>query len=142
MGSIALRQSDLILSWFFIYIYISYIWTPKGLLWHYKLFSLQDCQFINLSYPEFLYFLQGESLSFDVLLTTYDILLLDEDFLSQVPWSYAIIDEAQRLKNPSSVCLGFFFHIKCNLRYHTWSWYEIEYWLLMQSWCVLKVYWS
>ncbi|XP_019252245.1 PREDICTED: probable helicase CHR10 isoform X1 [Nicotiana attenuata] len=45
----------------------------------------------------------AEPLSFDVLLTTYDILLLDEDFLSQVPWSYAIIDEAQRLKNPSSV---------------------------------------
>lgn len=44
-----------------------------------------------------------KSLPFDVLLTTYDIILLDEDFLSQVPWRYAIIDEAQRLKNPSSV---------------------------------------
>ncbi|KAJ8900142.1 hypothetical protein K2173_024782 [Erythroxylum novogranatense] len=40
---------------------------------------------------------------FDVLLTTYDIALLDQDFLSQIPWHYAIIDEAQRLKNPSSV---------------------------------------
>ncbi|XP_010325463.3 probable helicase CHR10 isoform X3 [Solanum lycopersicum] len=45
----------------------------------------------------------AKSLPFDVLLTTYDIVLLDEDFLSQVPWCYAIIDEAQRLKNPSSV---------------------------------------
>ncbi|CAN4125915.1 unnamed protein product [Withania somnifera] len=45
----------------------------------------------------------AKSLPFDVLLTTYDIVLLDEDFLSQVPWHYAIIDEAQRLKNPSSV---------------------------------------
>lgn len=43
------------------------------------------------------------SWSFDVLLTTYDIALIDKDFLSQFPWHYTIIDEAQRLKNPSSV---------------------------------------
>ncbi|KAJ7962074.1 Helicase [Quillaja saponaria] len=43
------------------------------------------------------------SLPFDVLLTTYDIALMDQDFLSQIPWHYTIIDEAQRLKNPSSV---------------------------------------
>lgn len=42
-------------------------------------------------------------LPFDVLLTTYDIAMMDQDFLSQLPWQYAIIDEAQRLKNPSSV---------------------------------------
>ncbi|WCJ27057.1 Chromatin-remodeling ATPase INO80 [Euphorbia peplus] len=42
-------------------------------------------------------------LPFDVLLTTYDIALMDQDFLSQIPWHYAVIDEAQRLKNPSSV---------------------------------------
>lgn len=42
-------------------------------------------------------------LPFDVLLTTYDIALLDQDFLSQFPWHYVVIDEAQRLKNPSSV---------------------------------------
>ncbi|KAL1802765.1 hypothetical protein ACET3Z_031412 [Daucus carota] len=44
-----------------------------------------------------------KSLPFDVLLTTYDIALMDQDFLSQFPWYYAVIDEAQRLKNPSSV---------------------------------------
>ncbi|ONI22335.1 hypothetical protein PRUPE_2G122400 [Prunus persica] len=43
------------------------------------------------------------SLPFDVLLTTYDMVLADQDFLSQIPWSYAVIDEAQRLKNPNSV---------------------------------------
>ncbi|XP_023515243.1 probable helicase CHR10 isoform X2 [Cucurbita pepo subsp. pepo] len=42
-------------------------------------------------------------LPFDVLLTTYDIALIDQDFLSQIAWQYAVIDEAQRLKNPSSV---------------------------------------
>ncbi|XP_038976304.1 probable helicase CHR10 isoform X8 [Phoenix dactylifera] len=44
-----------------------------------------------------------QELSFDVLLTTYDIALLDRDFLSQIPWHFAVIDEAQRLKNSSSV---------------------------------------
>ncbi|KAK9162951.1 hypothetical protein Syun_003853 [Stephania yunnanensis] len=41
-------------------------------------------------------------LPFDVLLTTYDIVLMDQDFLSQIRWTYAVIDEAQRLKNSSS----------------------------------------
>ncbi|XP_078448119.1 SNF2 domain-containing protein / helicase domain-containing protein isoform X1 [Wolffia australiana] len=40
---------------------------------------------------------------FDVLLTTYDIAIMDQHFLSQVPWKFCVIDEAQRLKNPSSV---------------------------------------
>ncbi|KAK9076488.1 hypothetical protein SSX86_004822 [Deinandra increscens subsp. villosa] len=44
-----------------------------------------------------------QALPFDVLLTTYDIALIDQDFLSQIPWHYVVIDEAQRLKNPSSV---------------------------------------
>ncbi|XP_040991385.1 LOW QUALITY PROTEIN: probable helicase CHR10 [Juglans microcarpa x Juglans regia] len=45
----------------------------------------------------------GVPLPFDILLTTYEIALMDQDFLSQIPWQYAVIDEAQRLKNPSSV---------------------------------------
>uniref|UniRef100_A0A0D3BPZ7 Helicase C-terminal domain-containing protein n=1 Tax=Brassica oleracea var. oleracea TaxID=109376 RepID=A0A0D3BPZ7_BRAOL len=49
---------------------------------------------------------KGSLLPFDVLLTTYDIALVDQDFLSQILWQYAVIDEAQRLKNPNSVwCL-------------------------------------
>ncbi|KAK8614432.1 hypothetical protein V6N13_122788 [Hibiscus sabdariffa] len=31
------------------------------------------------------------SLPFDVLLTTYDIALMDQDFLSQIPWHYAVL---------------------------------------------------
>ncbi|XP_031398610.1 probable helicase CHR10 isoform X3 [Punica granatum] len=46
---------------------------------------------------------EGLSLPFDVLLTTYDIAIMDQEFLSQIPWHYTVIDEAQRLKNPSSV---------------------------------------
>ncbi|KAK9757797.1 hypothetical protein RND81_01G186500 [Saponaria officinalis] len=45
-------------------------------------------------------------LPFDVFLTTYDIALIDQDFLSQFQWQYAVIDVAQRLKNPSSVLYG------------------------------------
>uniref|UniRef100_A0ACD5WPM2 Uncharacterized protein n=1 Tax=Avena sativa TaxID=4498 RepID=A0ACD5WPM2_AVESA len=45
----------------------------------------------------------SNELPFDVLLTSYDIALMDQDFLSQIPWLYVVIDEAQRLKNPSSV---------------------------------------
>uniref|UniRef100_A0A0A9C7C7 Helicase ATP-binding domain-containing protein n=1 Tax=Arundo donax TaxID=35708 RepID=A0A0A9C7C7_ARUDO len=41
-------------------------------------------------------------------MTTYDIALIDQDFLSQIPWHYAVIDEAQRLKNPSSVLYNVF----------------------------------
>lgn len=43
------------------------------------------------------------SLPFDMLLTTYDMVLVDQDFLSQFRWCFAVIDEAQRLKNPASV---------------------------------------
>ncbi|KAI4996525.1 hypothetical protein ZWY2020_051445 [Hordeum vulgare] len=45
----------------------------------------------------------SNGLPFDVMLTSYDIALMDQDFLSQIPWLYVVIDEAQRLKNPSSV---------------------------------------
>ena len=61
---------------------------------------------------------QGSLLPFDVLLTTYDIALVDQDFLSQIPWQYAVIDEAQRLKNPNSVwfhfCLSKQVHLAVN----------------------------
>ena len=42
-------------------------------------------------------------LSFDVLLTTYELALADVKFLSRIRWCYAIVDEAQRLKNANSV---------------------------------------
>ncbi|PNT78386.1 hypothetical protein BRADI_1g78440v3, partial [Brachypodium distachyon] len=45
----------------------------------------------------------SNELPFDVMLTSYDIALMDQDFLSQIPWLYVVIDEAQRLKNPSSL---------------------------------------
>ncbi|CAF2025191.1 unnamed protein product [Brassica oleracea var. botrytis] len=44
---------------------------------------------------------QESLLLFSVLFTTYDIALLDQDFLSQILWQYTVIDEAQILKNPN-----------------------------------------
>jgi SNF2 family DNA or RNA helicase len=42
-------------------------------------------------------------LPFDVLLTTYELAMADVTFLSRMRWCYAIVDEAQRLKNANSV---------------------------------------
>jgi SNF2 family DNA or RNA helicase len=38
-------------------------------------------------------------LEFDVLVTSYDLLVLDVEFLQRFRWRYAVFDEAHRLKN-------------------------------------------
>lgn len=43
-------------------------------------------------------------LKFNVLVTTYEILLKDKDFLRTVSWAVLVVDEAHRLKNDDS-CL-------------------------------------
>lgn len=42
------------------------------------------------------------ALKFDVLLTTYEIAVRDISTLSAIPWRTLVIDEAHRLKNPTS----------------------------------------
>jgi hypothetical protein len=39
---------------------------------------------------------------FDLVLTTYGLVLRDKDLLSEVPWKRIVLDEAQNIKNPAA----------------------------------------
>lgn len=41
-------------------------------------------------------------LPFDVLITTYELVLADIGFVSKFKWRFVVVDEAHRLKNPES----------------------------------------
>ena len=44
----------------------------------------------------------GRPFKFDVLITTYELVLKDAAELGKVKWSYLMVDEAHRLKNHES----------------------------------------
>uniref|UniRef100_A0AAR2IYI5 DNA helicase n=1 Tax=Pygocentrus nattereri TaxID=42514 RepID=A0AAR2IYI5_PYGNA len=46
---------------------------------------------------------QNKRLKFNILLTTYEILLKDKSFLGNVSWAFIGVDEAHRLKNDDSL---------------------------------------
>ena len=50
------------------------------------------------------FYLNGnkQMLKFHCLITTYEILLLDEQYLSRPSWKFVVVDEAHRLKNKDS----------------------------------------
>ncbi|KAL1833871.1 hypothetical protein ACET3Z_003522 [Daucus carota] len=49
---------------------------------------------------------QTTSYKFNVLLTTYEMVLVDSSHLSAVPWEVLVVDEGHRLKNSSSKLFG------------------------------------
>ncbi|WZY72525.1 hypothetical protein YC2023_004765 [Brassica napus] len=68
--------------------------------------SLQNMKFLGMLVIKIAIGIFESLLLFNVLFTTYAIALMDQDFLSQIRWQYAVIDEAQILKNPNSVVIG------------------------------------
>lgn len=40
---------------------------------------------------------------FDVLITTYQVVMIEENSLKKIFWNYVIIDEAHRIKNEESI---------------------------------------
>ena len=45
---------------------------------------------------------QGRPLKFEVLITTYELVLKDAATLGKIPWAFLMVDEAHRLKNNES----------------------------------------
>ena len=45
---------------------------------------------------------QGRPLKFEVLITTYELVLKDAATLGKIPWNFLMVDEAHRLKNNES----------------------------------------
>ena len=58
----------------------------------------------------------SKKLKFNVLLTTYEILLKDKGFLSQYSWAILAVDEAHRLKNDDSLLYKTLFEFDTNHR--------------------------
>ncbi|XP_051972225.1 chromodomain-helicase-DNA-binding protein 1 isoform X2 [Xyrauchen texanus] len=59
---------------------------------------------------------QTKRLKFNILLTTYEILLKDKSFLGNVSWAFIGVDEAHRLKNDDSLLYKTMMEFKSNHR--------------------------
>ncbi len=58
----------------------------------------------------------NRKIKFNTILTTYEILLKDKDFLGSVAWTALIVDEAHRLKNDDSLLYRTLMEFRTNYR--------------------------
>lgn len=74
-------------------------------LWFRRLLAFQYCSFAILSIylPLSLCALQKDStVKFHVLLTSYELITIDQAVLGSIEWACLVVDEAHRLKNNQS----------------------------------------
>lgn len=61
------------------------------------------CLFVTQIQEYEWYFKGSRKLKFNAILTTYEIVLKDKIWLSEVSWAALMVDEAHRLKNQDSL---------------------------------------
>lgn len=59
---------------------------------------------------------KSDQIKFNVLLTTYDIVLREKEFLKNLPWAVLCVDEAHRLKNDESILYKYLSSFDTNYR--------------------------
>lgn len=82
-------------------------WLPRMTTVFYK----GDRQARHQLYQQYL-----ATMRFNILVTTYELAIMDRAKLKKVRWKYVVIDEAQRLKDPSNKLNAVIMALKCDRR--------------------------